>query len=319
MSTESPTIAPPEAALLTAPIAAAPSVVEGTAVSSSWSVYLELSKPRILILLLLIAVAGFCLATSNWRTSLLLHMSIGIGLLAAGTATLNQFFERNIDGVMRRTERRPLPSKRITPSKALLFGVATSIGGLIYLAAFTNPLTGLLGLFTLASYVFLYTPLKRRTSLSTVIGAFPGAIPPLMGWAAAHGNIGLEAGVLFLIMFLWQFPHFLAIAWIYREDYGRAGICMLPIIEPEGAVTGRQIVLYALALLPVSLLPTMIGLAGGIYFAGALILGLAYIYFSARLAMTRSRLQAKRLLQASIIYLPLLFALMLLDKSAGLQ
>ena len=300
----------------------APPLATGIAKGSAagWTVYLELAKPRILILILLISMASFCLASrENIAWGNIVHMSIGIGLLAAGTAALNQLFERDVDAEMRRTERRPLPSRRTTPTRACLFGTLTSLTGILYLALFTNLLTALLGLFTLASYVFLYTPLKRATSLSTVIGALPGAMPALMGWTAARGEVGREAMVLFFIMFLWQFPHFLAIAWIYREDYARAGIRMLPIIEPEGHATGRQIVLYALALLPVSLLPSLIGLAGNIYFAGALILSLAYLYFSIRSAMARSRLQAKRLLQASVLYLPLLFVLMLLDKVNGVR
>jgi heme o synthase len=310
MSTKSPSIAP-EAALLANPLVSEQQVQPG---ASGWKAYLELSKPRILILILLTAIAAFCLATSQWRSLLLLHMSLGIGLLAAGTAALNQYLERDVDADMRRTERRPLPSGRLTPAHARLFGALTSIAGLLYLLLFVNPLTALLGVFTLVSYVFVYTPLKRKTSLSTLLGAFPGAMPALMGWTSATGAISIEASVLFTIMFLWQFPHFLAIAWIYREDYARAGICMLPVIEQEGKATGRQIVLYAIALVPVSLLPTVFGIAGGAYFIGALLLGFAYLYFSVRAAFVRSRQQAKRLLQASVLYLPLLFVLMLLDK-----
>src|SRR5262249_4467234 len=246
---------------------------------------------------------------------LLLHLNIGVGLLAAGIGALNQFFERDIDGLMRRTERRPLPSGRISPAGACLFGILTSVLGVAYLALFINTLSAVVGLSTLISYVFLYTPLKRKTTSSTFIGAFPGAVPPLIGWTAVRGQIGTEALVLFLIMFLWQFPHFLAIAWMYREDYARAGIKMLPIVEPEGVSTGRQIVFYALALVPVSLIPTWIGLAGNVYFFGALVLSLGYLYFGLRSAMLRSRLEAKRLLRVSILYLPLLFVLMLLDKT----
>ncbi|MEW6731159.1 MAG: heme o synthase [Acidobacteriota bacterium] len=311
--TELPSMVIPKVALL----ATTPSIPARTESSSWLAAYLELTKPRILILILLISIAGFCLATEGSVDRLqLLHMSIGIGLLAAGLGALNQFFEREIDAVMRRTERRPLPSGRITPAKALLFGILAAVGGIAYLALLVNPLSAILGIVTLAGYLFLYTPLKRISTLSTVVGALPGAMPPLIGWTAARGEITVEASILFLIMFLWQFPHFLAIAWMYREDYARAGICMLPIIESEGRVTGQQVVLYALALLPVSLLPSMIGLAGVNYFFGALILSLVYLYFSVRVAVVRSRLQAKRLLQASVLYLPLLFVLMLLDKLA---
>jgi heme o synthase len=317
MGTKLPSAAPTQPALLTANVSVE-GVEPGSVSRSSLAAYLELTKPRILVLILLTSIAGFCLASQgSINTKLMLHMSIGVGFLAAGIAALNQFFEREIDKAMRRTERRPLPSGRITPTKACLFGIATSVFGIAYLALLINPLSGIMAVLTLGSYIFLYTPLKRKTTLSTVIGAFPGAVPPLMGWVAVRGEIGIEAGVLFLIMFLWQFPHFLAIAWMYREDYARAGIRMLPIIEPDGRATGRQIVIYALALLPVSLLPTLIGLAGNVYFFGALVLSLGYLYFSVRAAMARSRLEAKYLLQASILYLPLLFVLMLLNKAVA--
>jgi heme o synthase len=319
MGSKLPSIASTESALLTAQLSDKKTETRSVA-KQSLAAYLELTKPRILILILLTSIAGFCLASQgSINRVLLFHMSIGVGLLAAGIAALNQFFERDIDKLMRRTDNRPLPSGRITPAKACAFGIMTAVFGTIYLTLFINVLSGIMALFTLGSYVFLYTPLKTRTPLSTVVGAFPGAVPPLMGWVAARGEIGVEAVVLFFIMFLWQFPHFLAIAWMYREDYARAGICMLPIIEPEGQATGRQIVIYALALLPVSLLPTLIGLAGSVYFFGALVLSLIYLYFSVRAAMRRSRLEAKYLLQASIFYLPLLFALMLLNKTAGLS
>jgi heme o synthase len=282
---------------------------------SAFAAYLELSKPRILVLILLISMAGFCLASrGNIDKLLLLNMVIGIGFLAAGTGSLNQFLERDSDGLMRRTDRRPLPSGRLTPLQAGLFGVITSVVGIAYLALTVNLLTAILGISTLVSYVFLYTPLKQRTPQSTFIGAFPGAMPPLMGWTSVHGSVGIEATVLFLIMFLWQFPHFLAIAWMYREDYSRAGIRMLPIVEPDGKSTGRQILFYALILVPISLAPTLIGLTGWIYFGGALLLSLVYLYYGFRMAVLKTGIQAKRLLQISILYLPLLFILMLMDK-----
>lgn len=287
-------------------------------VGSLFRIYVELSKPRILVLILLIAIAGFAMATPpRFASMLLLHMIFGVGLLAAGVGALNQFFERDTDSAMRRTEKRPLPAGRISSTKALLFGSLTSTLGICYLALTVNMLTAALGIFTLISYVFFYTPLKRRTSLSTVIGAFPGAIPPIIGWVAVRNEISIEAAVLFLIMFLWQFPHFLAIAWMYREDYARAGIRMLPVVEKEGYATSRQIVLYAVALVPVSMLPTLIGMAGPFYFFAALLLSLAYLYYSLRTAINRTGLQAKRLLQVSILYLPLLFIIMLLDKKIG--
>jgi protoheme IX farnesyltransferase len=178
----------------------------------------------------------------------------------------------------------------------------------------TNPLTALLGLSVVVGYLFCYTPLKTRSTLSTIVGAFPGAMPPLMGWTAASGRMSVGAWVLFAILFLWQFPHFLAIAWMYREDYGRAGIRMLPVVEPEGRVTGQQIVAYTLMLVPVSLLPTLIGISGRVYLYGALVLGLLFLYSSIRAAFSKSRQQARRLLLASVLYLPLLFVLMVLNQ-----
>jgi protoheme IX farnesyltransferase len=304
----------PEAAILSTPRTAT-IIQRDAATSSPLGIYWELTKPRIMILILLITLAGAWLAFPATISGMpFLHLVLGVGMLAAGLGTLNQFYERNIDGLMRRTEKRPLPSGRISATKALLFGLSTGFLGIAYLALVVNLLTAVVGVFTLISYVFLYTPLKRRTPWSTIIGAFPGAVPPLIGWTSVQGEVSVEAITLFLIMFLWQFPHFLAIAWMYREDYQRAGICMLPVIEPEGKSTSRQIVFYALVLLPVSLLPTLIGLTGNIYLIGALLLSGAYLYFSVYLAMVRSRLQAKRVLLASVFYLPLLFALMLWDK-----
>lgn len=290
-----------------------------TSLGAQLSIYLELAKPRILIEILLIALVGFGLATSNWRNILLVHLSLGITLLAAGTGSLNQWMERDIDSEMRRTERRPLPANRISSLHAGLFGAVTSVLGIGYLALLVNPLSGLLGLATVLSYVFIYTPLKRKTPHSTFIGAFPGAMPPVMGLVAVQNRISKEALILFFIMFLWQFPHFLAIAWMYREDYARAGIKMLPIVEPDGVSTGKQIVIYGLLLVPVSLLPTFIGLAGMIYLVGALLLSLVYLYFGILAARNRERQQARQLLLVSVIYLPLLFILMLLDKTHSIN
>jgi protoheme IX farnesyltransferase len=238
----------------------------------------------------------------------------GIALLSSGIATLNQYMERDLDGLMRRTADRPLPSGKLAPWEALWFGVGLTVLAEVYLGVLVNPLTALLGLFVIAGYLFGYTPLKTRTSLSTMVGAFPGAVPPLIGWTAARGELSVEAWVLFAILFLWQFPHFLAIAWMYREDYGRAGILMLPVVEPEGRVTGQQIVVYTLMLLPVSLLPTALGISGRVYFYGAIVLGLLFLYSSIRAAFSQSRQQARRLLLASVLYLPLLFILMVLNR-----
>jgi heme o synthase len=277
--------------------------------------YAELTKPRITFLVVLTAAAGFCMGSNGAIDYLrLLHMAVGITLLSSGIATLNQYIERDVDKLMRRTQARPLPSGRLSPAEAALFGILLSAAATAYLAVFIDPLTALLGVATLASYLFVYTPLKTKTTLSTVLGAFPGAMPPFIGWAAARGTITIEAWILFAILFLWQFPHFLAIAWMYREDYARAGIKMLPVVEPEGKVTGQQIISYTLLLVPVSLLPVVIGLTGAVYLVGASALGVSFLYFSARAAFVRTAWQARQLLLASVIYLPLLFGLMVLNR-----
>lgn len=277
--------------------------------------YAELTKPRITFLIVLTSAAGFALAsTEAVNYSALLSAMFGIALLSSGIATLNQYIERDLDSLMRRTADRPLPSGKLHPNEALVFGWTLTVGAEVYLALMVNPLSALLGLTVIAGYLFAYTPLKTRTTLSTMVGAFPGAVPPLIGWAAARGEIALEAWVLFAILFLWQFPHFLAIAWMYREDYGRAGILMLPVVEPEGRVTAQQIVVYTVLLLPVSLLPALLGTSGKIYFVGAIVLGLLFLYSSVRAAMSKSRQEAKRLLLASVIYLPLLFILMVVNR-----
>lgn len=288
---------------------------ERAGVRERLSAYLELTKPRITFLIVLTAAAGFCLgAVGSINYLLLTHALIGIALLSSGIATLNQYMERHLDARMRRTAARPLPTGKLSPFEACALGVGLTIGAEIYLAVLVNGLTAILGLTVIAGYLFLYTPLKTRTSLSTVLGAFPGAMPPVLGWTAARGTLGMEAWVLFAILFLWQFPHFLAIAWMYKDDYERAGIMMLPVVEPEGRITAQQIVIYTLLLLPVSLLPTALGISGAIYFYGAIIFGVAFLYYSICAAISKSRQQARRLLLASVIYLPLLFALMVLNR-----
>jgi protoheme IX farnesyltransferase len=280
-----------------------------------FAAYAELTKPRITFLIVLTSAAGFALASQGAvNYSALASAMLGIALLSSGIATLNQYIERDLDALMRRTVDRPLPSGRLHPNEALIFGAGLTIVAEVYLALLVNPLSALLGLTVISGYLFAYTPLKTRTTLSTMVGAFPGAVPPLIGWAAASGEIGIEAWVLFAILFLWQFPHFLAIAWMYREDYSRAGILMLPVVEPEGRVTAQQIVVYTLLLLPVSLLPTVLGTSGNIYLFGAILLGLLFLYSSVRAAISRSRQEAKRLLLASVIYLPLLFILMVVNR-----
>ena len=292
-------------------------VVERTPLSLRERVaaYAELTKPRITFLIVLTSAAGFALASRTGVDYIaLLRALVGIALLSSGIATLNQYAERDLDGLMRRTANRPLPAGKLAPWEALAFGAGITILAEIYLLVLVNPLSALLGLTVIAGYLFAYTPLKTRTTLSTLVGAFPGAVPPLIGWTAARGSISLEGWILFAILFLWQFPHFLAIAWMYREDYGRAGILMLPVVEPDGKVTAQQIVVYTLMLLPVSLLPTVIGLSGRIYFVGAIVLGLAFLYSSLRAAFSMSRQNARRLLLASVLYLPLLFLVMVLDS-----
>jgi protoheme IX farnesyltransferase len=279
------------------------------------SAYAELTKPRITLLVVLTAAAGFCLGSEPAVDYLrLINMALGVALLSSGISALNQYIERDVDRLMRRTEARPLPSGKLSACQALAFGVLLSAAATLYLALLINPLSAALGLVTLASYLFIYTPLKTRTTLSTMLGAFPGAMPPFIGWVAARGHAGIEAWVLFAILFLWQFPHFLAIARMYRDDYARAGIKMLPVVEPEGRVTGQQIISYTLLLVPVSLLPSLVNIAGSAYFAGALVLGVVFLYFSARAAFVKTAWQARRLLLASVLYLPVLFALMVLDS-----
>jgi len=277
--------------------------------------YLELTKPRITILIMLTSAAGFALGSRGPVNYVLLtHALIGIGLLSSGIATLNQFIERDLDGLMRRTADRPLPSGRLFPIEALWFGVLVTAGAEVYLAVHGQHAHFVIRFDRNCRYLFVYTPLKTRTSLSTALGAFPGAMPPLMGWTAARGEIDIAAWVLFAILFLWQFPHFLAIAWMYREDYGRAGIRMLPVVEPDGRVTGQQIILYALMLVPVSLLPTVLGLSGRIYLIAALVLGILFLASSIRAALSKSNQHARQLLLASVIYLPLLLGVMVLNR-----
>src|SRR5215470_9434756 len=292
-------------------------VVERTRLSFRERVaaYAELTKPRITFLIVLTSAAGFALASRGALDYVALFRALlGIALLSSGIATLNQYAERDLDGLMRRTASRPLPSGKLAPWEALAFGAGLTIAAEIYLLVMVNPLSALLGLTVIAGYLFGYTPLKTRSSLSTVVGAFPGAVPPLIGWSAATGTLSIEGWVLFSILFLWQFPHFLAIAWMYREDYSRAGILMLPVVEPDGRVTAQQIVLYTLMLIPVSLLPTALGISGRVYFFGAIFLGLLFLYSSIRAAFSMSRQQAKQLLLASVLYLPLLFILMVVNK-----
>jgi protoheme IX farnesyltransferase len=279
--------------------------------------FAELTKPRITTFILMSAAIGFMCGAHlgpAWNWVALLHMLIGTGLIASGTAALNQWYENEGDAKMRRTQRRPIPSGRLTAREGLWFGVALSVAGFAWLCLGVNLLTGFLGLFTLASYLFVYTPLKRVSPISTTIGAIPGAMPPLIGYAAASGRLNFEAGILYAILFLWQFPHFYAIAWMYRDDYARAGIRMLPVVEPDGDSTGRRIVWFSLALVPMSLAPKFFYMAGNVYLYGALALGAVVLVAGFRAASEHSILRARQVLLASVVYLPLLYGLLVVDR-----
>lgn len=278
--------------------------------------FAELTKPRIALLLVLTSAAGFYLGTKdNFDTVLFAHSVIAITLLAFGVATLNQYWEREIDRLMDRTARRPLPAGKVASTEALIFGLVQCAIAEGYLLLFVNPLTALLGLVVIVGYVLVYTPLKTRTSASTAIGALPGALPPLMGWTAATNEITLGAWALFAMQFLWQFPHFMAIAWMYREEYAKAGILMLPVLEPEGRLTARQIVLFTIMLAPVSLAPFFFGMSGLVFLIGASFLNLLFLVVSVRAARTKTKESARQLLLASVIYLPVLLILMVADKN----
>jgi protoheme IX farnesyltransferase len=277
--------------------------------------FLALTKPRLNLLVLLTTLAAMYLAAPDGVAPLtLMHALVGTALVAGGASALNQVWERNTDGLMRRTRTRPVPDGRLQPGEGAWFGIMLSIAGLAQLAGGVNALSAVVAAVTLATYVFLYTPLKRRTWLSTLVGAFPGALPPIIGWAAATGEISAAAVTLFAIVFLWQMPHFLAIAWLYRDDYARAGLPLLPVVEPDGRSTGRQAFAYAAALLPVSVTPAFFGLGGQVYVVAALALGTALLALSARFARDRTSASARRLFFASIIYLPVLWTVLVADR-----
>jgi protoheme IX farnesyltransferase len=278
--------------------------------------YWALTKPDVNLLILITTAAGFCLALPahlvGFPILLLVHTLAGTLLVASGTATLNQYVERQFDAQMRRTKRRPLAAGRIEPARALWFGIALSASGAIYLAAAVNLLASLLAVLTLSSYLLLYTPLKRKTPLCTLVGAFPGAAPPLIGWAAASGTLSLEAWLLFGLVFLWQFPHFMAIAWMYREDYMRAGYLVLPHDERRNSLMGLQALLPSFGLIALSIAPMLLGKAGLFYSAGALFFSTCFLYYGGRLAINKTNVAARRLLLASIVYLPAVFGLLVL-------
>jgi heme o synthase len=278
--------------------------------------YYDLSKPGIGFYSLITTFAAFWLAsgpTVDWI--LLIHTILATALVTCGGGALNQVLEVVPDSQMRRTENRPLPAGRVPVSSALLFGVVTSIIGVAYLQLQVNTLSSILAIATLIGYLFVYTPLKRITHLSTIVGAFPGATPILIGWVAVRNSIDFGGWVLFAILFVWQIPHFLAIAWMYRKDYARAGFPMLSVLDEEGSRVAHQIMIYVLALLPISLLPTLLGLTGIWYFAGATLCGIGFAVSGVRSAIRRTNRSAKELLFASIIYLPVVLLLMVLDKA----
>jgi protoheme IX farnesyltransferase len=282
---------------------------------STFAIWADLVKARLTFLVLLTTLAGFYVGievTTDWVR--LCNVLLGTALVACGAAALNQWWEREFDAKMARTETRPLPARELTPNTVVLAGGILSIAGLLYLAAFVNLLTALLGGITLFSYVLVYTPLKRITTLNTAVGAIPGALPPLMGWAAARDSVSREGWALFAILFFWQLPHFLAIAWLYRDEYAKAGFVMLPVRDPEGVRTGRQAISHTLGLIPVSVCPALFGISGVIYFFGALLLGLGFLWCAIQFSRELTRARARQLFFASILYLPLLFGLMALDK-----
>jgi protoheme IX farnesyltransferase len=276
--------------------------------------YWELTKPRIAFMLVLTAAAGFYVAAPTaFSWTLFAHSMIGITLLAFGVAALNQFWERKIDVLMERTAARPLPSGRVTSTEALVFGLTLSLGSIAYLGFFVNWLTAGLGIVVIVSYVLLYTPLKTRTPICTAVGAIPGAMPPLMGWTSSANEITLGALALFGIIFFWQFPHFLAIATMYKEQYENAGIKMLPIVEEHGRQTAFQIVLFAVLLLPVSIAPFFLGFAGIIYLIGALVFGVWFIYSSIVAARAKTIPAHRTLMLTSVLYLPAIFFLLVIS------
>jgi len=292
------------------------SLDETITAEKSWvAVYSDLIKARLTFLVLLTTLVGFYLGYRGPMNYLLmLHAVLGTGLVASGAAALNQLLERDYDARMRRTRNRPLPSGRLQPTTVMVFGGVCACAGLLYLALAVNLTTSVIGAVSLLSYLFIYTPLKRVTWLNTAVGAIPGALPPLMGWTAARGELSSEGWALFAILAFWQLPHFMAIAWMYRDDYAQAGFKMLPVIDPDGHRTGRQAVSHTLGLLPVSLCPFLFKMSGPFYLAGALLLGVAFLWFAIQFARHLDRERARRLFFFSILYLPLLLTVMVLDK-----
>jgi protoheme IX farnesyltransferase len=279
--------------------------------------FVELTKPRVVLMVLVTTLAGYYLGLEpgSPASGALVHTLLGVALAAAGTLALNMYLERDLDALMERTRRRPLPEGRLEPREALLFGAALTAGGIAWLALTVNPICAAVTAATAIGYLAAYTPLKRRSALCSLVGAVPGALPPVAGWAAARGTLDPGAWVLFSILFLWQMPHSLAIARLYRDDYARAGVAVLPVVDPNGRSTDRLILSHALALVAVALLPTLIGMCGPITFVAALALGLGQFAFALRLALEGSDAAARRLLHATLIYLPALLAVMTFERA----
>jgi len=296
--------------------ATAPPLTQIALTEKSWiAVYAELFKARLTFLVVLTTLVGFYIASVGPINYLLmLHTVLGTAFVASGASALNQLWERKFDARMRRTQDRPLPSGRMQPQSVLFIGCAGALIGLCYLVLAVNWLTSAIGACSLLTYLFVYTPLKRVTWLNTAVGAIPGGLPPLMGWTAARGHLSIDAWALFGILAIWQLPHFMAIAWMYRDEYARAGFKMLPVLEPDGQRTGSQAVSHTLALVPVSLCPSLVSLTGWIYFVGALVLGLIFIWSAVQFSRQLTLLRARQLFYVSILYLPLLLGLMVLDK-----
>lgn len=296
--------------------ASASSLNEVIVAEKGWmAIYADLIKARLTFLVVLTTLVGFYLGSPNHVDYLLmLHAVLGTALVASGAAALNQLLEREYDAKMRRTKDRPLPSGRLQPTTVMVFGGVCACAGLLDLALAVNLTTSVIGAISLLSYLFIYTPLKRMTWLNTAVGAVPGALPPLMGWTAARGELSLAGWALFAILAFWQLPHFLAIAWMYREEYEKAGFKMLPVIDPQGHRTGRQAISHTLGLLPVSLCPFLFHVTGLFYLVAALVLGLAFLWFAVQFARHMTIPRARQLFFVSILYLPLLLVMMVLDK-----
>jgi heme o synthase len=306
---------PPDLANLPDGSLVLPGPLSTTGLKARLTDFYELTKPRMNFLVVVTTMVGFYMAAHVYEWGLVVATLVGTALTAASASVFNQLLERDYDALMPRTRNRPLPGDRVTNTEAALWGLVLGAAGVASLAMFVNLLTATLGLLTLLLYVFIYTPMKRSTSLCTIVGAVPGAIPPMMGWTAYHNALSLEALILFAILFIWQMPHFLAIAVLYKDDYAQGGFKMLPCVDDADlSMTSRQILVYLIAMFPVSLAPSWFGMTGWVYQVAALLLGLVFFAYGVRVAQTRTRADARKLFFVSIIYLPLLLAVMMLDR-----